>query len=143
MYRCLLSALSPSLFNSFHTITAVWAVVSMDALYSPCTRRMGLHQRHIWMTGIMNSLALYSLHVQYIGLCSILFQCTTSITFTVLVNCTNSLSCIHSSQCSSTSVCVWGGGGGEAITCWVTHVHVLKEKGPIYVAIELYKTKWQ
>ena len=31
----------------------------MHALYSPCTRRMGLHQTHIGMTGITNSLALY------------------------------------------------------------------------------------
>ena len=129
----------PSTLDALLYITAVWAVVSMDALYSPCTRRMGLHQIHIWMTGIMNSLALYSLHVQYIGLCPILFQCTTSITLTVLVNCTNSLSCNHSSHCSSTSVCVCEGGGGEAITCWVTHVHALQREGPSlcsYTAIQ-------
>ena len=53
--------------------------------------RMGLYQRHIGMTGIMNSLALNSL-TQYIGLRPILFQCTKSINFTVLVKCTNSLS---------------------------------------------------
>ena len=87
----------------------------MHALYSPCTRRMGLHQRHIGMTGTMNSLALYSL-TQYIGLRPILFQCTKSNNFTVLVKCTNSLSYLHSflslflHQC----LCVWGGGGVHA-----------------------------
>ena len=98
----------------------------MHALYSPCTRRMGLHQRHIGMTGTMNSLALYSL-TQYIGLRPILFQCTKSNNFTVLVKCTDSLSYLQSflslflHQC----LCVCGGGGemGEDITCWVAHVH--------------------
>ena len=52
------------------------------------------------MTGIMNSLALNSL-TQYIGLRLILFHCTKSITFTILVKCNNSLSCNHSSHCST------------------------------------------
>ena len=97
-------------------IDIVCVVVSMHALYSPCTRRMGLHQRHIGMTGTMNILALYSL-TQYIGLCPILFQCTKSNNFTVhvLVKCTDSLSytCTHFCHFSSTSVCVWGGGDGK------------------------------
>ena len=109
---CCLLSLSPNPFFIWPPLTwhAVWAVVSMQALYSPCTRRMGLHQRHIEMTGTMNSLALNSL-TQYIGLRPILFQCTKSITFTVLVKCTNFLSCNRSSYCSSTSVCVCVGGG--------------------------------
>ena len=101
----------PSTLYALLYITAVWAVVSTHALYSPCTRRPGyIHQRHIGMTGTMNSLALYSL-TQYIGLHPIFFHCTKSITFTILVKCTNSLSSSHSSHFSSTSVCVCGGRG--------------------------------
>ena len=33
----------------------------MHALYSPCTRRMGLQQRHIGMTGIIYSLVVPAL----------------------------------------------------------------------------------
>ena len=80
----------------------------MHALYSPCTRRMGLHQRHIGMTGTMNSLALYSL-TQYL---LILFQCTHHTISLFLSNART-----HLSHFSSTSVCVCvcvgGGGGGD------------------------------
>ena len=85
----------------------------MHALHSPCTRKMGLHQRHIGMTGTMNSPALYSL-TQYIGLCTILFQYTKSNNYTVLVKCTDSLSYLHSllSPFLHQCLCAGGGGGG-------------------------------
>ena len=73
----------------------------MHALYSPCTRRMGLHQIHIGMTGTMNSLALYSL-TQYIGLRPILFN-------------------------AQNQRGGWGGWEG-GITCWVAHVHARRQR---------------
>ena len=77
--------------------------------------RMGLYQRHIGMTGIINSLALYSLTHSTLA-CVQSFSMHKSNNFTVLVKCTNSLPYLHSflslflHQCLC--LCV-GGGGGE------------------------------
>ena len=100
----------------------------MHALYSPCTRRMGLHQRHNGMTGTMNSLALCSL-TQYIGLRPILFQCTNTNNFTVLVKCTNSFSYLNSFLSLFLHQCLCVRGETErGITCWGAHVHAHRQR---------------
>ena len=100
----------------------------MHCIHPALYRRMGLHQRHIGMTGTMNSLALYSL-TQYFGLRPILFQCTKSNNFAVLVKCTNTLTYLHSFLSLFLHQCLCGRGRQEGgITCWVTHVHARRQR---------------
>ncbi len=75
--------------------------------------RMGLYQRHIGMTGIMNSLALAS-HTVHWPASNPFFNAQNQTISLSLSNArTHCPTCTHFSHCSSTSVCVCGGAGGD------------------------------
>ena len=97
----------------------------MHVLYSPCTRRMGLHQRHIGMTGIMNGLALYSLMHTVHWTAPNPFSMHKIKPFHLsLVKCRNSLFDLHSLLSLFLHQCLM-------------FMLAVKEKGPTYVAIDI------